>query len=397
MTVTLHKRLNIIDVLVTNPVATPFEKRVEELHLSAPLREKALVASVNSSVKATSFDNILSVHDEKELSAEVLLLRHRFTELVFSHTAFSQAAITIIQNIYLFQERKIFFGTLGNTGDAERQEALVLFSRDPNTGSIPLSKTFQHFILARVWDRITRQASSDVLESAAFAELHGVVEQLNTLRNIYMVLTTRLVYKLTQKINSIYKQSIAKDDAHQIGSFGVARAAYRYHYSSGFRFSTFASRWVLKEIQRQSLEGRLIKISSNTVENFSKASRFNDKSLENATNQVLCNTTAQLEEEPEDQDGSLFSSKDSNPSTLAEKNEFQIFLRQAVNNVLSVKSSDIIKRRYGLPPYDLQEQSVIDIAKVYGVTRGSVYQLEQQAIKKLNNHFRIALKEKVVA
>lgn len=397
MTKTFHKRLNIIDLLVTNPVATSFEKRVEELRLSAPLQEKAIISSVNISAQDISFDNILSVNDEKELSAEVLLLRHRFTEIVFSHTAFRQAAISIIQNIYLFQERKIFFGTLGNIGDVERQEALLLFSGGSNSGSIPLSKTFQHFILARVWDRITRTVNSDVLSSAAFTELHNVVERLNTLRNIYMVLTTRLVYKLTQKINTIYKQSIAQDDAHQIGIFGVVRAAYRYHYSSGFRFSTFASRWVLKEIQRQSLEGRLIKISSNTVENFSKASRFNDENLENATNQVLCSATAQLEEQPEDLNARAFSSKSSDPSALAEKNEFQIFLRQAVDAVLTAKSSDIIKRRYGLPPYDLQEHSVIDIAKVYGVTRGSVYQLEQQAIKKLNNHFRIALKERVVA
>lgn len=396
MTTTLHKRLNIIDLLVTNPVATSFEKRVEELRLTVPLQEKAMISSVNTSAQDTNFDNILSVNDEKELSAEVLLLRHRFTEIVFSHPAFRQAAITIIQNIYLFQERKIFFGTLGNVGDVERQEALLLFSGSSNRGSVPLSKTFQHFILARVWDRITRTVSSDVLESTAFAELHDVVERLNTLRNIYMVLTTRLVYKLTQKINTIYKQSIAQDDAHQIGIFGVARAAYRYHYSSGFRFSTFASLWVLKEIQRQSLEGRLIKISSNTVENFSKASRFNDKKLENATNQVLCSATTQLEEHPEEQNAMAFSTKSSDPSALAEKNEFKIFLRQAVDTVLTAKSSDIIKRRYGLPPYDFLEQSMIDIAKVYGVSRGSVYQLEQQAMKKLNNHFRIALKERIV-
>lgn len=397
MTTTLHKRLNIIDLLVTNPTTVSLKKRIEQLRLSSVLQEKTIAASRNISAQDANSDNILSVDDEKELSAEVLLLRHRFTEIIYSHRVFRQAAITIIQNIYLFQERKIFFGTLGKTGDAERQEALFLFSGDPSSVSIPLSKTFQHFILARVWDRITSQANSELLESSAFAELHNVVEQLNTLRNIYMILTTRLVYKLTGKINSIYKQSIAMDDAHQIGSFGVARAAYRYHYSSGFRFSTFASRWVLKEIQRQSLESRLIKISSNTVENFSKATRFNDENLENITNHVLSNATVQLKEEPGDKGGMAFSSNDSDPSTLAEKKEFRVFLKEAVDNVLSAKSSDIIKRRYGLPPYDKQEQSVIDIAKTYGVTRGSIYQLEQQALKKLNNHFRIALKERVVA
>lgn len=54
--------------------------------------------------------------------------------------------------------------------------------------------------------------------------------------------------------------------------------------------------------------------------------------------------------------------------------------------VLSTKSADIIKSRYGLPPYRGKEQSIIAISKIYEVTRGRIYQLEQTALKKLTCH-----------
>ncbi|WP_228857221.1 sigma factor-like helix-turn-helix DNA-binding protein [Desulfomarina profundi] len=57
---------------------------------------------------------------------------------------------------------------------------------------------------------------------------------------------------------------------------------------------------------------------------------------------------------------------------------------QAIDKTLNEKSGDILKRRYGLPPYQNREQSVMKISKIYGVTRGAIYQLEQTALKKLS-------------
>jgi DNA-directed RNA polymerase sigma subunit (sigma70/sigma32) len=61
-------------------------------------------------------------------------------------------------------------------------------------------------------------------------------------------------------------------------------------------------------------------------------------------------------------------------------------LLKAIDQNLSQKSGDIIKRRYGLPPYLGEEQSVVSISREYGVTRSSIYQLEQSALQKLQKH-----------
>lgn len=383
----------VIDLLATTPSQVPFVHRVQNLNLSPCLEHKVLqeedrLPSLRSSIPKGCV--YLTADDEKELATEMLILRHRFTEIVFNSRKFRQATLTIIQNIYLFQNRKIFFGSTSSvSSEEERQEALHLFSKGPSKNSLPLAKTLQHLILARVWNRILSQCSAADLQEQQFIDLHTIVEKLNTVRNIYILLTTGLVKRLAARINCIYKESVTFEDAIQIGSFGIARAAYRYHQSSGLRFSTFATNWVFKEIQRQSLDGRLIRLSTNTVEQYSRAAKNEDtENLSKFSSQMKDATTSGddfLTREPITD----FSGQNTHQSPLAknfESQELHAILLQAIDQLLSKKCSDIIKRKYGFPPYQGKEQSVISISEIYGVTRGSIYQLEQSALKKLTHH-----------
>ncbi len=382
----LIQQYNIIDILRINPSPLSFQERVERIGLSADLLAKInSVDRLNHGVPNSS-RHYLSEDNEKELATEVLLTRHKFTCLVFENRFFRQAALTVIQNIYLFRQRKIFFGTPELTAEQQRQEALQLFSKSPLDGSIPLAKAFQHLILARVWHRINNQVDKTIRNSKHYNELHEVVEQLNTLRNIYMLLSLGLTHKLTRNVNSIYRQSITGEDAHQIGSFGIARAAYRYHPSTGIRFSTYASRWILKELQRQALDGRLIRISTNLVEQIAQDAKESGLSQHGAAYTKLCNATAQLT--PANEHLLLDCQLPSlvNPGERLEQLEMRSLLLDAIQKTLSQKSSDVIMRRYGLGPFRGKEQSVIEIAKLYGVTRGSIYQLEQTALKKIREH-----------
>ncbi len=370
---------NIIDLLRTSPPAHPFAERVKELRLSSSLENKILEAETPRQPTAVR----LTANDEKELAGEALMLRHTFTCLVFDNRFFRQAALTVIQNIYLFRQRRIFFGTTSDKlGEEERRQALLLFTGPTSAPSVPLAKTFQHFILARVWDRIITQANEAFLDSRPFNELHEAVERLNTLRNIYMLLSLGMVQKMTGRISAVYQHSISADDARQIGNFGIARAAYRYHPSLGIRFSTYAAHWVLKEIQRQALEGRLIRISSNLVEKVSRQAR--NPGPEQATDayEELCRATVQTASTETERDNWQSAEAPCFEEQL-EDSETRDLLASAIEKLLSTKSADVIKRRYGLFPYRGQEQSVVEIAAAYGVTRGSIYQLEQTALRRL--------------
>lgn len=379
-----------MDLLATSPSQVPFTTRVKELSLSPLLEEKTVQQEgrlpgdrQNRGRKCCH----LTAADEKELATEVLLLRHRFTELVLNSRKFRQAALTIVQNIYLFRNRRIFFGSSSHTSyEEERQEALRLFGASPSRMSIPLAKTFQHLILARIWRHILTNSTQTELEEQRFIALHGVVEKLNTIRNIYVLLTMGLVRKLAARINEIYQESVTFEDAIQIGCFGVARASYRYHPSSGVRFSTFSANWVFKEIQRQSLEGRLLRLSSNTVERYSRA--VQDQDTENVIKFLTCIKDGTLIDDASSLENCISYISGQNPDGVPlagnfESREIHAILLRAIDEQLSTKSGDIIKRRYGFPPYRGKEQSVIAISKIYEVTRGSIYQLEKKALKKL--------------
>jgi DNA-directed RNA polymerase sigma subunit (sigma70/sigma32) len=50
---------------------------------------------------------------------------------------------------------------------------------------------------------------------------------------------------------------------------------------------------------------------------------------------------------------------------------------------LTEKEAEIIKRKFGLHPFTGSSQSVISISETYGVTRSSIYQIENKALMKL--------------
>ncbi len=389
----VHISPEVNDLLAVAPSTVPFAVRVQTLNLTHDLEKKILHqdSRLTGNMCRHQLNAVLTANDEKELASEVLRNRHLFTERLVEAPRFRQAVLTVIQNTYLFRNRKIFFGTTTESAESERQEALLLFSDSPARSSIPLAKTLQHLIIARVWNRIISQSTKQDLVDHHFLALLEVVEKLNTLRNIYVLLTTGLVKKLATQTNPLYKQSVTYEDAVQIGTIGIARAAYRYHPSSGVRFSTFAAHWVFREIQRQALEGRLIKISPNTVEGYAKASK--NKNVANLKRFSTIIESATTVEQNTSGECTTFASPElfsqiPCPAGAFENVQLRLILLQTINQVLSEKAGDIIKRRFGFAPYQGKEQSILSISQAYQVTRSSIYQLEQTALKKLHLHLR---------
>ncbi|TKB05985.1 sigma-70 family RNA polymerase sigma factor [Desulforhopalus sp. IMCC35007] len=385
----IKQPVDVVDLLATEPSVKPFQDRVGELCLSGNLELK--IKKANSGFIGKSL--YLTENDEKELATEVLLLRHKFTESVWRTAKFNQAAITIIQNIYLFRLRKIFFDPTGPLYEQERVEALYLFSSYDKEKSLPLNKTFQHLILARVWNRIVSQSSREELHTPEFIELQQIVEKLNTVRNIYMLLTTGLVKKIVGQLGKRYDDTLASEDAWQIGSIGVARAAYRYHHSCGIRFSTYAANWIQKEVQRQALQCRLIRISAHTVEQYSLAKNNNDPDNLKKYLAIIEKSTCISENVNFNASKSTcsFSQCESSQEEGVEVRELQDILVQIINSALTEKEAEIIKRKFGLAAFAGSPQSVISISTTYGVTRSSIYQIENKALTKLRRAL-VALK-----
>ncbi len=366
----------LADLLPIPEKEEEFDTIVKSLRLSQALTSKIFAEQQAQRVLAPRHHNHLEAEEENELATEALILRHQFTELVCNSPSFRQAAISIISNIYLFANRRIFFQAEENT-EMERQQALLMLTTaQPH---IPVAKSFQHHILARIWNRICATHTPECPKKD-FQALTAIISKLNTIRNIYITLSLDFIYTMAHKAPPLYMQGIASEDAVQIASFGVARAAYRYHPSVGVRFSTFSAKWIQKEIQRQALQGRLIRISPYTV---GQGSRH---SVENAALQPPLLFA--------DDDRVAAKNCNKNIEEQYDKKEALRIIEKFLATRLNAKSADILRRRYGLAPYCGKSQSVITIARHYQVSRGSIYQLEQSSMKKLRGHFATISQQK---
>ena len=380
----------VLDLLATRPSPRSFAARVDSLRLSDPLRRKVLQCeAMQSEGRFARCESMPSLDsgEERELATEMLRCRHRFSELLLTATRFRQAALTVIQNIYLFKTRRIFFAPPVGPPDGERQEALLLFSAGPAAQSLPLAKTLQHAIIARVWNRITSRQDACQEQDPRFLALEESVEALNTLRNIYILLTRGLVQALVFRAKTT-SWSQSTEDAVQSGTFGVARAAYRYHPSCGVRFSTFATHWINREIQQQALSGRLIRVSSTVIEAHARAKKRDDQTAARKYGDILQGAHTLLLTEGDTDTTALAETVGSTPApeTILERRQLHRLLLDALDSQLDPKKREVLKRRFGIFPYNDGEESVLDISRRLGVTRSSVYQLEESALRQLHRH-----------
>ena len=378
--------VDIYDFLATNISSKSFEERICDLGLSPELEEKIVAANVfyDSSSPARSF--FLTKDNEKELASEVLIARHRFSNILLQSKVFRQATITVLQNIYLFRNRKIYFTDMPESTQCQRQDALDLFS-NPIITSIPLAKTLTHLIISRIWHRINQLQHEHADNSVNYIELHHEAERLNTIRNAFMLLAHGLVKKIAGRVPKIYKEGLAYEDTVQVGVIGVGRAAYRYHHNCGIRFSTFAANYIRREIQQKALENRLIRISSNVLEQHAKLRKTSSTEELEKKFQTIINSSVQCDDRfPSGSDKTPHIAQPESTENFTEKVERQQIheiIENILETVLTPKNADIIRRKYGLFPYNSQPQSAIEIGLRYGVTRSAIYQIEKNTLLKL--------------
>lgn len=381
------RQLNIVDLLCTEPVQLSFTERVKGFGFSPDFEQKIVSRLECTNPLATVEHMELTPSEEQELAVEVLKKRHTFTCLLLKNPTFQQAALSIVQNIYLFRQRRIFFDRYPST-EKERQAAIKLFSNpDSLKSGVELGQTLQHLVLARIWARITGQGDEQLTLDRDFLELQMVVAGLNSLRNIYMLFSTRLMDYMARKASPLYRQALSYEDAVQVAGFGVARAAYRYHHSFGVSFNSYASNWIKKELQRQGLSNRLVKIPSHLVERYAREQRLGLEGECSEAGELLKNAIYIDDNNLMDylHQGTLEASGES-PTKKLEQEQSLDLLGKLVAETLSPRLRDLIQRRFGLPPHK-EPQSIIEIARLYGVTRGRIYQLERDSLKKLKNAY----------
>src|SRR4249919_3622598 len=258
-------------------------------------------------------------------------------------------------------------------------DALQLFLKD--VGRVDLLTAAQEVELAKRIERGDHRAKQEMVEA-----------------------NLRLVVSIAKRYRN---QGLPFLDLIQEGTIGLVRAAEKFDYRKGFKFSTYATWWIRQAVARALADkARTIRMPVHVVEKLNKIVRSerklrSEKGREPLTEEIArdvemtpdeveqirrsAQVPVSLEKPVGDDDESEFGHFLADetaplPDELAETTLQREALR-SILGALSERERLVLELRYGL---DGQQPRTLDeVGRAFNVTRERIRQIEHQGLKKL--------------
>jgi len=239
-------------------------------------------------------------------------------------------------------------------------------------------------------------------------------------RNMLIDANYRLVVKYAKKYTY---SNLDFEDLIQAGNLGLITAAEKFDYSLGYRFSTYATSWILQSIRRtiadtgrtirvpvhmQEAQTKVYKCIENLTQKLGRAPEIEEIAEESEFSLEKVMEILAITQDPVSLDIPLGDEEDasdmysivsdiniSNPEELVLNSSLRTDLENTFS-ILSEREENVLKFRNGWN--DGICMTLDEIAKKYGLTRERIRQIEDLALKKLKRSNRAKhLKEYLAA
>ena len=273
--------------------------------------------------------------------------------------------------------------------------SIPLLSKDEEK---ELSKRIERGRLAR--KEMARGNVADVRRS----ELHQMIEDEWTALDHLITANSRLVISVAKKYMG---RGVPFLDLIQEGNIGLMRAAKKFDYLRGYKFSTYATWWIRQAVTRAIADqGRTIRVPVHMGDKISKMFRMqNDLKQSLERDPSIEELADALDEAPEkvqymmkvarrplslempttkEGDAVLGDFVEDLETPLPDETATKHLLKEHLEEVMEALPSRevrILRLRYGVP--DGKSHTLQEVGEKVGVSRERVRQIEAQALRRL--------------
>jgi RNA polymerase primary sigma factor len=293
--------------------------------------------------------------------------------------------------------------------DAGIEDSVALYLKE--ISRIPLLNADEEVTLAKAIEQgqhaaLTLSQEQDDLDQIARSALYRQVEDGQVARCQLIEANFRLVVSIAKKYVG---HGVSFMDLIQEGNIGLIKAAEKFEYQRGFKFSTYATWWIRQAVSRAlSDQGRTIRVPVHMGERITQLSRVSrelvqrnghppteeEVAAEMGVSMRLLERIRQAAQYPlslemevgEEQDSTLGDFIEDKDNLHPDDSTMGQILAERMNDVLAsltAREHRVLQLRFGLQ--DGRAYTLEEVGRKFGVTRERIRQIEAKALSKLRH------------